>query len=151
MTYFSAEKKSAILKKTRATGRRETKNLLDELAAMEAGLAPSYAESAEPVGSAADPGDASELARADHVHDLTASLFASAAFSGHDGAGACTLTGAKVSDQVILLVNLTDAADGKAGFESTITVADQIQQSAASDLSAKTFAVLLLSKSGGSF
>lgn len=67
--------------------------------------------------------------------------------TGRNGAGACTLTGAKVGDKVIGNINLTDAADAKASFETTITVADQIQQSSASDLSTKKFAVTLVVKS----
>ncbi len=45
-----------------------------------------------------------------------------------NGAGARTATGAKVGDKVITTVNLTDLADNTADFETTITVADQIQQ-----------------------
>lgn len=65
-------------------------------------------------------------------------------FSGRSGAGACTLTGAKVGDVVCGLVNITDGGDTTSSFESTVTVADQIQQSSASDLSSKKFSVLLL-------
>jgi hypothetical protein len=67
--------------------------------------------------------------------------------SGNNGAGACTLTGAKVGDKVIGVINLTDAADVKASYESTITVADQIQQTSATDLSLKKMAVTLVVKS----
>jgi hypothetical protein len=70
-----------------------------------------------------------------------------AVFTGLNGAGAVTLTGAKVGDKVVLLVNLTDATDGSGSFEATVTVADQLQQSSGSNLSAKKFAVLLLSQS----
>lgn len=46
-------------------------------------------------------------------------------------AQACTLTGAKVGDVVMGIVDVSNlAADASASFESTITVADQIQQSA---------------------
>jgi hypothetical protein len=45
-----------------------------------------------------------------------------------NGAGARTATGAKVGDKVITCVNLTDLADNTADFETTITVANQIQQ-----------------------
>jgi hypothetical protein len=68
-------------------------------------------------------------------------------FTGAAAAGACTLTGAKVGDKVVSLVNLTDAADAKSSFEAIITVADQIQQSSASNLSSKKFHVLLVVKS----
>ncbi len=68
-------------------------------------------------------------------------------FAGKNGAGACTCTGAKVGDKVAGVVNLTDGGTAAANFESTITVANQIQQSAAGDLSSKNFSVLLVVKS----
>ena len=69
------------------------------------------------------------------------------AFTGKNGAGACTLTGAKVGDKVTGVVNITDGSDASASFEGTITVVDKIQQSAAGDLSTKKFSVLLVVKS----
>jgi hypothetical protein len=63
--------------------------------------------------------------------------------TGKNGAGAITLTGAKVGDNVISVVNLSTPADASASFEDTITVADQIQQSSASDLSAVKYLVTL--------
>ena len=68
-------------------------------------------------------------------------------FTGKNLAGACTLTGAKVGDKVTGVVNMTDGGDDSAKFEATITVVDQIQQSAAEDLSTKKFSVLLVVKS----
>lgn len=64
-------------------------------------------------------------------------------FTGKNGTGACTLTGAKVGDIVVGVLNL--AGDGaSASFQSVITVADQIQQVAAGDLSTAKFGVLLI-------
>jgi hypothetical protein len=57
--------------------------------------------------------------------------------AGKNGAGALTLTGALIGDKVIAVANLTTPGDLQAGFETTVTVKDQIQQSSASDLSAK--------------
>jgi hypothetical protein len=68
------------------------------------------------------------------------------AFTGKNGAGACTLTGAKVGDVVAGVVCITDGDDQAASFETTITVADEIQQSSASNLSAKKYSVLLIKK-----
>lgn len=66
-------------------------------------------------------------------------------FTGKNGAGACTLTGAAVGDKVCgMIINETDISDGSSSFESTITVADQIQQSSGSNLSAKQFTVMLI-------
>lgn len=73
--------------------------------------------------------------------------FLAAVVTGRNGAGACTLTGAKIGDKVIANINLTDADSGRASFETTITVADQIQQSSASDLSTKKYEVMLLVQS----
>lgn len=62
---------------------------------------------------------------------------------GHNGAGACTLTGAKVGDKVLNVSNVTDHVTAASSFETFITVADQIQQTAVGDLSLKTIIVLL--------
>jgi hypothetical protein len=78
---------------------------------------------------------------------LASGAFLSTVVTGHNGAGACTLTGAKIGDKVLMNVNISDATDAQADFEATITVVDQIQQSSASDLSTKKFAVLLLVQS----
>jgi hypothetical protein len=64
-------------------------------------------------------------------------------FTGAAAAGAITLTGANVGDLVISAINLTTPADASASFESTISVANQIQQSSASNLSGSTFLVSL--------
>jgi len=67
-------------------------------------------------------------------------------FTGKNGAGACTLTGAAVGDRVLGVVETTatDAA-AAAKFESTITVVNEIQQTDAGDLSSKRyFAVLVI-------
>jgi hypothetical protein len=55
---------------------------------------------------------------------------------GRNGAGALTLTGAKVGDRVAGVYNVTTPGNSGANFETVITVADQIQQSSASNLSA---------------
>lgn len=70
------------------------------------------------------------------------------AFAGHNGAGACTLTGAKVGDKVTGIIDLAGATvSAAASFEAVITVADQIQQTSASNLSALKYAALLVSVS----
>lgn len=57
--------------------------------------------------------------------------------NGKNGTGALTLTGVKVGDKVVGVTQLTTTFQSVASsFESTITVADQIQQSAATDFSA---------------
>jgi hypothetical protein len=64
-------------------------------------------------------------------------------FTGRNGAGACTLTGAAVGDEVVGIAGLTDMGGADASFEATVTVVDQIQQSAAGDLSLKNYLVIL--------
>ena len=55
---------------------------------------------------------------------------------GSNGAGPVTLAGTQVGDTVELVVNITTPGNVTSSFESTITVAGQIQQSAATNLSA---------------
>ena len=57
--------------------------------------------------------------------------------NGLNGAGAVTVTGALVGDHIELVLNLTDATDATASFESTVSVAGQVQQTSASDLHLK--------------
>ncbi len=77
-----------------------------------------------------------------------ANMFAGLKFitvDGRNGAGAITATGAVVGDAVIGVAGLTAGALGAAtaSFESAITVADQVQQSSASNLSANDYLVVL--------
>jgi hypothetical protein len=70
------------------------------------------------------------------------------AFAGVAAAGPCTLTGAKVGDTVSGIIDLAAGSASAAGsFESTISVANQIQQTSSSDLHTKNFAALLVAKS----
>ncbi len=66
---------------------------------------------------------------------------------GRNGTGAVTFTGAKVGDTVfsigILSAGPGQNRDAAAMFESTITVADQIQQSENTDQSAVGFMIIL--------
>jgi hypothetical protein len=59
--------------------------------------------------------------------------------SGRNGAGAVTATGFAVGDTLISALNITDGTEDKAKFEATLTVANQIQQTAATDQSAKKY------------
>lgn len=77
-----------------------------------------------------------------------ANMFAGLKFitvDGRNGAGAITATGAVVGDVVVGVAGLTAGALGAAtaSFESAITVADQVQQSSASNLSANDYLVVL--------
>lgn len=63
-------------------------------------------------------------------------------FTGRNGAGAITLAGTLVGDRVRKVVH-EDGTDASASFESTITVAGQLQQSSASDLSAQKYIVFI--------
>lgn len=56
---------------------------------------------------------------------------------GRNGAGALALAGVSVGDDVLLVANITDAADDTALYEATITVDNQIQQTGAGDHSLK--------------
>ena len=80
-------------------------------------------------------------------------------FAGRNGAGACTLTGAAVGQRVLVgWLSSETATDTTTGgentavtraafvalFETAITVADQIQQTSATDLSGSKYTVILL-------
>ena len=67
-------------------------------------------------------------------------------FDGRDGAGVCTAAGVVVGDKVLYVVGLTEGALGNAtaSFEATVTVVDQVQQSAAGNLSANNYLAVLL-------
>jgi hypothetical protein len=58
--------------------------------------------------------------------------------AGSNGAGAVTVTGTKVGDNVELVLDLTDATDVTSSFEATVSVAGQVQQTAVTNLSGKT-------------
>lgn len=66
---------------------------------------------------------------------------------GAAAAGPITATGAKVGDVVSLAYNITDGTLDTAAFETTVTVANQIQQTSASNLSAKNYLFLVLRQS----
>lgn len=66
---------------------------------------------------------------------------------GSNGAGAITVAGAVVGDTVTAAVNLTTPAVASASFESTVSVAGQVQQTSASNLSGSTFLFLVRPRS----
>ncbi len=72
------------------------------------------------------------------------------AAAGKNGAGAITLTGAAVGDRLLAVFGAPTAGgalEAKApgtDFEAAVTVADQIQQSSASNLSANTYIFILI-------
>lgn len=78
----------------------------------------------------------------------TTAVAGAASFAGVAAPGPCTLTGATVGQRVLAVFQL-DAASGNlatvpALFEATISIADQIQQLSASNLSTHKYAVILL-------
>jgi hypothetical protein len=65
-------------------------------------------------------------------------------FDGRNGAGAISLTGARIGDDVVKLVGVyIVTGDQSSKFEGTITEDDEIQQSSASDLSDNQYVVVL--------
>lgn len=81
--------------------------------------------------------------------NVPASLFKSFCSQGADASGGAThitATGVKIGDSVVMVANVTDHTSAAASFESTVTVADQIQQSI-TNLSAKTLVILVLAQS----
>lgn len=100
--------------------------------------------------------DAEALAGADTERAVTPHGLAGAilkmdiiSFAGKNNTGACTATGLKVSDIILSVTGVAaaDKGDQSANFESVVTVADQIQQSAAGDLSTKVYMALIFRQS----
>jgi len=58
--------------------------------------------------------------------------------AGNNGAGAITVAGAVVGDNVEFVMGPTNA-DASASFETTVSVAGQVQQTSASNLSANQY------------
>lgn len=80
---------------------------------------------------------------------LSAASFRSFCSQGADASGGAThiaAVGVKVGDKVVMVADVTDHASAAASFEATVTVADQIQQSA-TNLSAKTLVILVIAQS----
>lgn len=61
---------------------------------------------------------------------LVGGMYFTKAVTGLSAAGAVTLTGAAVGDTVVSVTNLTTPGDASSSFETTISVANQIQESA---------------------
>lgn len=64
-------------------------------------------------------------------------------FTGKNLAGACTVLGMAVDDKILGVAGLTTVGDVKSKFESVVTVANQIQQTAAEDLHLENYVALI--------
>ena len=64
-------------------------------------------------------------------------------FTGKNLAGACTATGTKVGDVILGVAGISTVGQVDGSFEGVVTVVDQIQQSAAADLSTVTYTALI--------
>lgn len=73
---------------------------------------------------------------------LAGNPFVPGVVTGRATPGAITLTGALPGDLVVMATNMTTPANAATLFESTITIAGQIQQTSATDLSASKFQIL---------
>lgn len=59
--------------------------------------------------------------------------------AGLTGKGGVTVAGAVVGDNVEWVLDLTTPGDGASNFETTVSVAGQVQQTSASNLSGKNY------------
>jgi hypothetical protein len=98
-------------------------------------------------GGTAVAGTVGLAADASHRHQLDPAAFKSFYFSGLAAPGAVAAQGANVGDRVVDVESLNDLANGAGSFEATITVANQIQQTDATDLSKKKFRALVIAQS----
>jgi hypothetical protein len=86
-----------------------------------------------------------DAARAVTPHGLGAALakLFVISFTGSNLAGACTATGVAVNDVLFGVAGLTEVGQVDSKFEAVVSVVNQIQQSAAEDLSTKNFLALV--------
>ena len=69
------------------------------------------------------------------------------AAAGSNGKGGVTIANAVVGDTVVNVTNLSTPGDASSSFESTVSVAGQVQQSSASNLSGNTYLFTLWPRS----
>jgi hypothetical protein len=98
-------------------------------------------------GAPTSPGNTRFAADAGHRHQLDSSAFKPFYFSGLAAPGAIAAPGANVGDKVVDVESLSDLTGAAASFESTISVANQIQQKDTADLSKKKFRILTIAQS----
>jgi hypothetical protein len=68
--------------------------------------------------------------------------------TGLNGKGAITVTGTQVGDTLTLALNLTGTADATTSFESSVSVAGQLQQTSSSNLNGNTY-LFFIAPTGG--
>jgi hypothetical protein len=110
-------------------------------------LDPSGSDITRVGGAAAAPGATRFGADAGHRHQLDPGAFKPFYFAGLAAPGAIAAPGANVGDKIVDVESLTDLAGAAASFEATVSVANQIQQKDAADLSKKKFRVLAIAQS----
>jgi hypothetical protein len=98
-------------------------------------------------GAPPSAGSAGLAADAGHRHQLDPVAFKPLYFTGLAAPGAIAALGLNVGDRVVDVENLNDLSNGAGSFEATITVAGQIQQTDATDLSKKKFRALVIAQS----
>lgn len=107
-------------------------------------IAPFTPTSAFTAAPAGVPGGAATLDNAGNLTATQLPLFVSRTFTGLAGPGAITVSGAVLGQAVVGIWSLDGSvANAQAGFESSVSVNGQIQQTSGSNYSAKSFAVLL--------
>jgi hypothetical protein len=98
-------------------------------------------------GPSAIAGATGLAADAGHRHQLDPSALKSFYFAGLAAPGPVAAQGANIGDRVVDVESLTDLTSGAGSFESVVTVANQIQQKDATDLSKKKFRALVIAQS----
>lgn len=111
------------------------------------GLDPIGSDITKVGGAASAPGATRFAADAGHRHQLDPSGFKPFYFAGLAAPGAIAAAGANVGDKIVDVESLTDLTGAAASFETAVSVANQIQQKDAADLSKKKFRVLAIAQS----
>lgn len=89
------------------------------------------------------PGDTSALILDNQVVATKRGKLIVGVAAGNNGAGAITVAGTVPGDVVMLVTNLSTPANASASFESVVSVAGQVQQTSASNLTGSTYQFLV--------
>lgn len=88
------------------------------------------------------------LAKIPQINGVRLPAMKTYGFTGNNGAGPVTVTGANVDDVVFAIWEATGSIlDVSTSFEHVVSIVDQLQQEDATDFSAKKFVVMLTPRS----
>ena len=82
-----------------------------------------------------------------YTYILPPGMFKTFCTQGVSAAGPITATGVNVGDAIVMAADITEHSQTLSNFETRVSVANQIQQLTATDLSAKTHVFMVIAQS----